>query len=41
MQLAGDMPSHILFPAVHRNQAEIRQIFRRSTSAYGRPVPRT
>ncbi|MFD1507042.1 lactate utilization protein [Georgenia yuyongxinii] len=27
VQLAGDMPSHILVPAIHRNRAEIRQIF--------------
>ena len=27
VQLAGDRPSHILFPAVHRNRAEIRDIF--------------
>lgn len=27
VQLAGDMPSHILVPAVHRNRAEIREIF--------------
>jgi L-lactate dehydrogenase complex protein LldF len=39
VQLAGDKPSHILFPAVHRNRAEIRQIFRRSMSDYGRPAP--
>jgi L-lactate dehydrogenase complex protein LldF len=39
VQLAGDRPSHILFPAVHRNRAEIRQIFRRSMSGYGRPAP--
>jgi len=39
VQLAGDKPSHILFPAVQRNRAEIRQIFRRSMSGYGRPAP--
>jgi L-lactate dehydrogenase complex protein LldF len=39
VQLAGDKPSHILFPAVHRNRAEIRQIFRSSMSGYGRPAP--
>lgn len=27
VQLAGDMPSHILVPAIHRNRAEIREIF--------------
>lgn len=27
VQLAGDMPSHILVPAIHRSRAEIRQIF--------------
>ena len=27
VQLAGDMPSHILVPAIHRNREEIREIF--------------
>lgn len=27
-QLAGDRPSHILVPAIHRNRAEIRELFR-------------
>jgi L-lactate dehydrogenase complex protein LldF len=27
VQLAGDKPSHILVPALHRNRAEIREIF--------------
>lgn len=27
VQLADDMPSHILVPAIHRNRAEIREIF--------------
>lgn len=30
VQLAGDTPSHILVPAIHRNRAEIREIFLRS-----------
>ena len=30
VQLAGDTPSHILVPAIHRNRAEIREIFRSS-----------
>jgi L-lactate dehydrogenase complex protein LldF len=29
VQLAGDMPSHILVPAIHRNRAQIREIFLR------------
>jgi L-lactate dehydrogenase complex protein LldF len=29
VQLAGDRPSHILVPAIHRNRAEIRALFRR------------
>lgn len=29
VQLAGDSPSHILVPAIHRNRAEIRELFRR------------
>ena len=29
VQLADDLPSHILVPAIHRNRAEIREIFLR------------
>jgi L-lactate dehydrogenase complex protein LldF len=29
VQLAGDRPSHILVPAIHRNRAEIRDLFER------------
>ena len=29
IQLDGDFPSHILVPAIHRNRAEIRDMFRR------------
>jgi L-lactate dehydrogenase complex protein LldF len=29
VQLGGDRPSHILVPAIHRNRAEIREIFLR------------
>jgi L-lactate dehydrogenase complex protein LldF len=29
VQLGGDTPSHILVPAIHRNRAEIREIFTR------------
>src|SRR4051794_17763278 len=29
VQLAGDRPSHILVPAIHRNRAEIRELFAR------------
>ncbi|HEX6585094.1 MAG TPA: lactate utilization protein B, partial [Thermoleophilaceae bacterium] len=29
IQLDGDFPSHILVPAIHRNRAEIRDIFKR------------
>ncbi|HET8656880.1 MAG TPA: LutB/LldF family L-lactate oxidation iron-sulfur protein [Longimicrobiaceae bacterium] len=29
VQLAGDTPSHILVPAIHKNRAEIRELFRR------------
>ncbi len=28
VQLAGDTPSHIVVPAIHRNREEIRQLFR-------------
>ncbi len=30
VQLAGDTPSHILVPAIHRNRQQIREIFLRS-----------
>src|SRR3954447_2763031 len=30
VQLAGDTPSHILVPAIHRNRSEIRALFERS-----------
>lgn len=30
VQLGDDLPSHILVPAIHRNRAEIREIFRRN-----------
>jgi L-lactate dehydrogenase complex protein LldF len=29
VQLGDDFPSHILVPAIHRNRAEIRELFRR------------
>src|SRR4029078_6077915 len=29
LQLGDDLPSHILVPAIHRNRAEIREIFQR------------
>ncbi|MFC3588159.1 lactate utilization protein B [Streptantibioticus rubrisoli] len=37
VQLGQDRPSHILVPAIHRNRAEIREIFRREmgTGAVG------
>ena len=34
IQLAGDAPSHILVPAIHKNRAEIRELFAREL---GRP----
>jgi L-lactate dehydrogenase complex protein LldF len=30
IQLSGDVPSHILVPAIHRNRAEIRDLFERT-----------
>ncbi len=39
VQLGHDLPSHILVPAIHRNRAEIRDIFRREMGAVGRPAP--
>jgi L-lactate dehydrogenase complex protein LldF len=39
VQLGHDLPSHILVPAIHRNRAEIRDIFAREMAAAGRPAP--
>ena len=39
VQLGDDLPSHILVPAIHRNRAEIRDIFVRSMGAAGRAAP--
>ncbi|WP_037322578.1 lactate utilization protein B [Amycolatopsis thermoflava] len=39
VQLGDDLPSHILVPAIHRNRAEIREIFRDKMAAAGRPAP--
>ena len=41
VQLGEDLPSHILVPAIHRNRAEIRQIFLDHMAAAGRPAPET
>jgi L-lactate dehydrogenase complex protein LldF len=39
VQLADDLPSHILVPAIHRNRAEVREIFRTRMAGAGRPAP--
>ncbi len=39
VQLGKDWPSHILVPAIHRNRAEVREIFLREMGAVGRPAP--
>jgi len=39
VQLGDDRPSHILVPAIHRNRAEIREIFAREMGRRGRPAP--
>ena len=39
VQLGDDLPSHILVPAIHRNRAEIREIFRDRMGDVGRPAP--
>jgi iron-sulfur cluster protein len=39
VQLGDDLPSHILVPAIHRNRAEIREIFLRRMASAGRPAP--
>jgi L-lactate dehydrogenase complex protein LldF len=39
VQLGDDLPSHILVPAIHRNRAEIREIFLAEMGKVGRPAP--
>ncbi|MFI0421630.1 lactate utilization protein B [Spongiactinospora sp. 9N601] len=39
VQLGDDLPSHILVPAIHRNRAEIREIFLSEMGRRGRPAP--
>ena len=39
VQLGRDRPSHILVPAIHRNRAEIREIFLRELPGLGTDVP--
>ncbi|HET7684291.1 MAG TPA: LutB/LldF family L-lactate oxidation iron-sulfur protein [Marmoricola sp.] len=39
VQLGDDLPSHILVPAIHRNRAEIREIFAARMGEVGRPAP--
>ena len=39
VQLGDDLPSHILVPAIHRNRAEIREIFLAGMGKAGRPAP--
>ncbi|GAA4894138.1 LutB/LldF family L-lactate oxidation iron-sulfur protein [Streptomyces coeruleoprunus] len=39
VQLGEDRPSHILVPAIHRNRAEIRDIFDQEMGRWGRPAP--
>ncbi len=39
VQLGDDLPSHILVPAIHRNRAEVREIFLRRMKDVGRPAP--
>ena len=39
VQLGDDLPSHILVPAIHRNRAEIREIFRSRMGSVGRAAP--
>lgn len=39
VQLGDDLPSHILVPAIHRNRAEIRELFLARMAAAGRAAP--
>lgn len=39
VQLSADVPSHIVVPAIHRNRAEIREIFTTNMGTFGEPAP--
>ncbi|MEZ0362539.1 lactate utilization protein B [Mycobacterium sp. pUA109] len=39
VQLSADLPSHIVVPAIHRNRAEVQQIFARNMGHFGKPAP--
>jgi L-lactate dehydrogenase complex protein LldF len=39
VQLGDDLPAHLLVPAIHRNRAEIREIFAERMADRGRPAP--
>ncbi|MFT4084562.1 MAG: LutB/LldF family L-lactate oxidation iron-sulfur protein [Nocardioides sp.] len=39
VQLGHDRPSHILVPAIHRNRAEIKEIFTHEMGKVGTPAP--
>ena len=39
VQLGHDRPSHIVVPALHRNRAEVREIFLEEMGRYGTPPP--
>ncbi|GHJ99820.1 iron-sulfur cluster-binding protein [Streptomyces sp. Y2F8-2] len=39
VQLGEDRPSHILVPAIHRNRAEIREIFLQTMGTHGTAAP--
>ena len=41
VQLSGDRPSHILVPAIHRNRAEIRDLFERELGERNLPLDPT
>ncbi|MEV2275368.1 lactate utilization protein B [Nocardiopsis sp. NPDC049922] len=39
VQLGGDLPSHILVPAIHLGRSRIREIFLEEMSRWGTPAP--
>lgn len=39
VQFGHDRPSHVLVPAIHRNRAEVREIFLEEMGRYGTPAP--
>ncbi len=39
IQLAGEQPSHILAPAIHRNRSQVKDVFLNAAAAFGVEAP--